>query len=210
MAREYKFDDHTTIVLPEKQDDYISQTFRQLTEAIHNHKLADASGYGLGGEFGYGVDFENDVFMIHRYCWCDKDNCLWCMSCTCPLEARIFHYFVDNNEVSFEEWLDFYKRNISLSSLDTNREAISNQINQRRSESCEEYPELFCDFCAGKHEVYLLSGQKGVAAPNFWHKKSGFRVWWYKWIGRDNKMYNPNDLNLKSMFADCFSSLSIS
>lgn len=34
----------------------------------------------LGGEFGYGVDFENDTFMMKPFCWCDKDDeCLWCM-----------------------------------------------------------------------------------------------------------------------------------
>jgi hypothetical protein len=32
----------------------------------------------LGGEFGYGCDYENDVFMMHQYCWCDQDNCKWC------------------------------------------------------------------------------------------------------------------------------------
>jgi hypothetical protein len=38
------------------------------------------------GELGdstekYGCDYENDIFMIHRYCWCEKndDSCLWCM-----------------------------------------------------------------------------------------------------------------------------------
>jgi len=26
----------------------------------------------------YGTNFENDIFMIHRYCWCEKDDCPWC------------------------------------------------------------------------------------------------------------------------------------
>jgi hypothetical protein len=26
----------------------------------------------------YGTDFENDVFMMHRYCWCESDDCQWC------------------------------------------------------------------------------------------------------------------------------------
>lgn len=30
----------------------------------------------LGGEFGYGQDFENEVFMMHQYCWCEE--CKWC------------------------------------------------------------------------------------------------------------------------------------
>jgi hypothetical protein len=31
----------------------------------------------------YGVNFENDVFMMHRFCWCDQDECLWCTPCRC-------------------------------------------------------------------------------------------------------------------------------
>ena len=26
----------------------------------------------------YGVDYEDDVFMMHPFCWCEKDDCLWC------------------------------------------------------------------------------------------------------------------------------------
>jgi hypothetical protein len=32
----------------------------------------------LGGEFGYGTEFENDVFMMHPFCWCAADDCKWC------------------------------------------------------------------------------------------------------------------------------------
>lgn len=27
----------------------------------------------------YGTDFENDKFMMHRFCWCEKDTCKWCV-----------------------------------------------------------------------------------------------------------------------------------
>jgi len=26
----------------------------------------------------YGTNFENDKFMMHRFCWCEKDDCPWC------------------------------------------------------------------------------------------------------------------------------------
>jgi len=26
----------------------------------------------------YGTNFENDVFMMHRFCWCGEDACAWC------------------------------------------------------------------------------------------------------------------------------------
>ena len=27
---------------------------------------------------GYGTQFENDVFMMHNYCWCERSECPWC------------------------------------------------------------------------------------------------------------------------------------
>lgn len=26
----------------------------------------------------YSTNFENDVFMLHPYCWCEKETCPWC------------------------------------------------------------------------------------------------------------------------------------
>lgn len=56
----------------------------------------------LGGAGGYGVEFENDVFMMHPFCWCEQDDCPWCLMCTCPEEA--YEYYVQNVKVDFEVW----------------------------------------------------------------------------------------------------------
>jgi len=52
-----------------------------LSETIIRGILPGFRGGGLGGEFGYGADFENDVFMMHPFCWCEKNDgsCLWCV-----------------------------------------------------------------------------------------------------------------------------------
>lgn len=26
----------------------------------------------------YGIDVDNEIFMMHHYCWCEKENCEWC------------------------------------------------------------------------------------------------------------------------------------
>jgi hypothetical protein len=35
------------------------------------------------GDWGekYGANYENDVFLMHRFCWCDNNDgsCLWCL-----------------------------------------------------------------------------------------------------------------------------------
>ena len=65
------------VVLPECSDDLISDLLRRLTEVICR-KDADKQVHGiLGGEFGYGVDFENATFMMFPYYWGD---------CTCGAE----------------------------------------------------------------------------------------------------------------------------
>jgi hypothetical protein len=82
-------------------------------------------GFGLGGEFGYGVNFENDTFMMHRFCWCDEDTCEWC-----------------NGD-----------------------------------------------------------------APNFWHKPSGLKIKWYKWIGRSMEYNNHPGKGWSKIFQSCIESL---
>lgn len=67
------------IFVPAKSEgDPLSDGLRRLTGELYK-RLPDADdSYGMGGENGYGVNYENDVFMMHRYCWCDKPDCLWC------------------------------------------------------------------------------------------------------------------------------------
>lgn len=41
------------------------------------------TAFGDPGEWPekYGTTVENDVFLMHQYCWCEKEDgsCLWCM-----------------------------------------------------------------------------------------------------------------------------------
>jgi len=71
------------VIVPECSEDAVSDGLRRLTEAIHRSGKADGGAGGfLGGEFGYGANFENDTFMMHRYCWCEKEGeCAWCTGC---------------------------------------------------------------------------------------------------------------------------------
>jgi len=66
------------IIMPEINEDDISKALRQLTKDICTKTGDNPCGGGLGGEFGYGVNYENDVFEMYPYCWCDKDDCQWC------------------------------------------------------------------------------------------------------------------------------------
>jgi hypothetical protein len=76
------------IVFPPTASTNIDNDLVNLTEFL-SKKLKLETGFGLGGEFGYGVDFENDTFMMHHFCWCGQDNCDWCAMNGKRLQKRL-------------------------------------------------------------------------------------------------------------------------
>lgn len=95
--------DGITIVFPAVDDDVISQALRVLTQRLVEAGH-DASGGMLGGEYGYGAWYENDVFMMHPFCWCERGDCEWCRVCECGEDAVI--YRVDGKVADFRTWMD--------------------------------------------------------------------------------------------------------
>lgn len=198
--------DKIEIILPEgaltsyKHGDPLFNFLRGLTRQLTLNK-PEEQAFGLGGEFGYGTNFENDTFLMHRFCWCEKDACAWCAGCTCPETA--FHYLIDGVEVSFDKWMKYYVDRVPNTS-NPDWEKIANEVNKHRAEKHDE----ICDYCQGKG-IYERFGVKGMGAPNFWHKPSNFMVWWYKWIGRDMEIRNPNNISLKDIIKDVNQSLKL-
>lgn len=121
----------------------------RITKEIEDRHFGGPDGYGLGGEYGYGANYDSDVFQMSRFCWCDGDDCPWCSYS--PEEGRRF------------------------TEAAKSKGAIS-----------DEY------------------GSGG--APHFWHKPSGMRVWWYKWIGHDMETYALPD-DLAPILADCLADI---
>lgn len=37
---------------------------------------------------GYGIEYENEVFMMHPYCWCEQDECKWCGGDASPFSVH--------------------------------------------------------------------------------------------------------------------------
>jgi hypothetical protein len=90
--------------LPAASEGRICNDLVDLTEALSNTG-ADISSGLLGGEFGYGAYFENDIFMMHPFCWCEGDDCDWCISCDCDDDA--WRYFLaDGSEVDADAFYD--------------------------------------------------------------------------------------------------------
>lgn len=70
------------IIGPSADDDALSTLLRMLTHQLKLKAPEAAMGGGFfGGEYGYGVAFENDTFLMHPFCWCEINDgsCLWCL-----------------------------------------------------------------------------------------------------------------------------------
>lgn len=64
------------VILPYQADSDLVYLTEYLTKNVFKGEWQ--GGGLLGGEFGYGVDYENDTFMMHQFCWCEEDTCKWC------------------------------------------------------------------------------------------------------------------------------------
>lgn len=111
-----------TFVLAPSATSDIDQDLVNLTEYLTNKvfKGEHQGGGLLGGKFGYGVDFENDTFMMHQYCCCEQSDCKWC-ECDAPnfkhkssgFEVRWYKWIgrssENNKNLNDKEWKAIYK-----------------------------------------------------------------------------------------------------
>jgi hypothetical protein len=157
----------------------------------------------------YAADFENDIFMMHPYCWCENDDCPWCGGCDCPIES--FHYFIDDAEVSYEEQYEYFDKGTydklgiprEISNIGKNHDAwmkLAKEVNKHLKSTHD--PK--CDYCKGLGVFSEHGSEPGKGAPNFWYKPTNFKVSWYKYIGRGmetNRNITKEELN--KILKDC-------
>lgn len=178
-----------------------------LTKALVDNGLADEPGGGLGGTWSYATNYSNDTFILHRFCWCEHENCPYCNGCDCPEEA--YYYTVDGKQCSFDEWLKFFRDNVPSADevLPEEREAITDSIYKRRGSGKHQH--LLCDYCKGLRYVeYGYTNDWDYGVPLFWYKPSGVRMSWYKWLGRGTQVYIPEGVNIThyAVLKDCLAS----
>ena len=154
----------------------------------------------------YGTAFKNAVFVMHPFCWCDRADCPWCARCACPVSAT--HYLIDGHEVSWRAWMAYYDERVGpkpgpgQSWAEHNRRADA--VNTHRSIRADHV----CDFCQARGVFAAHGAEPGLGAPHFWHKPSGLKVWWYKYIGRDMVVRGEaSPAALDRIVAECVASL---
>ncbi len=107
------------IILPPKAE--VGNELVMLTKFLVK-RLGLDTGYGLGGEYGYGVYYENETFMMHPFCWCEQESCKWCDGdkpnfLFKPNNAGVWWYkWIGRSEERKgelpEDWLDICKKSI--------------------------------------------------------------------------------------------------
>ncbi len=197
---------------PGRDEDVISIGLRILTHQLILKHPEQQSRSGLfGGRYGYGVDFENDVFEMHY----DRQD----YDCTCGASEPKHADHCD--EVTQRRvWLDARLDFATIKKTDKEREAqieadvsrgmprnmailgsCSDELRFERFEEYEQlhpYPACSCGVLVTWKESHdhARDCQQSIAnRPNFTHKASGLEIRWYKYIGRDNEV-NQTDLTM--------------
>jgi hypothetical protein len=228
------------IVLPEgahgagASEGTLGEALRLLTYAILEMTQED-DFYGMGGPGGYGANFENDTFLMHRFCWCEGEDCLWCGGSGCQVE----HQHDEHRTGCYQDRLEALKRQLGEREEWDGREywhvpfgsRNRDAYNAAKQSLCSE---LGCDYSLG-NEVHCTCGGdaewraryaacqcdwhlgRGIYrfgpakdAPHFWHKESGVQVRWYKWIGRDMEIVGGDEAAALREVRRAISSLSVS
>jgi hypothetical protein len=194
-----------------------------LTEAIAQVAPDTLGGGLLGGEFGYGANFENDAFTMRTYYWGD---------CDCGADEREAEWSAAHKHAP-----DCYMHKVAgdLLAAGGTRSSFSDTYIERpkavtydqwqktedatRKKWCKHfglsYPAGCAIHCTCGHDKLFSAwvndnGHRPTCAlelPNFLHKRTGMEVRWYKWIGRGMESVGvPKDV--AAVFRECMESLS--
>lgn len=211
------------IVLPKKHWDSLAQGLWDLTEAIDKSGKAEAAQGFLGGEFGYGALFENEVFSM-RPDYADAE-------CDCGASAagEMWHKDHPHSQSCFRTVLHGrfaeYDEQSGYNAIDAATRAPGNahdeQQKAHRKLTAELYEEMglpkspyqwHCTCGVDEQAKTFFAGpgkHKPTCAlelPNFRYKAGGLEARWYKYIGRGMEAVGEGDWN--AAIAHCIASVS--
>lgn len=205
---------------PGAEDDALSIAMRLLTQQLIAKGHGEGGGGFFGGEFGYGVDFENDVFVMHPD---------WQGDCTCG--ATEPKHLPECDVVT--KWGDWVSARLSYAAppktqaeIDAEVEesvahgmprrmaivgACGGEINFDRLRDYENHhppPSCTCGVETAWQERDTHDPICKVVQHCFTYKPSGFVLDWYKYIGRDMAIREQGtDVSLREILETCLRSI---
>lgn len=194
------------IVTPPVASSYIDTDLVRLTECLIVKGGQEWHGGLLGGEYGYGCEYKNDVFEMHPYnydptCTCGFDEAEEAWWNQHHHEKGCFHVLYEKEEARF----------LASNPYD---EMHKHMTKWSIEHGCVRAPfgmAVYCD--CGLDAMYKKERGKldhapdcPVVRPLFQHYKSGIKVWWYKWIGRETTV-KGNLAHWDEVIAECLNSV---
>lgn len=184
-------------------------------------------GVGFGDEdewaSKYGTNYENDVFMMQRFCWCEREGeCPWCTGCG-AYEETCAACTIPHAIECLQSKIDAHMKRSKYERYDMKwfdeRRETARKLAEQAGHKIEGGVEWLCDCGTDERRKAARDTDgcdyhKGTGIfsrwsphihddkrryydpPNFWFKPSDFRLIWYKYIGRDmaaNKDELPGD-----------------
>lgn len=192
----------------------VSQMLVDLTEAIEKSGDEIAVQGILGGTYGYGAWFKNDVFEMRPYWWgdceCGHDKKAWAWSdahdhksdCYQSLRNELCYVKGENGQY----WDHKEGHGWTKCSCDEDlckKMGLSYPAGSAIHCTCD-YDTLWAEWSKGNQH----DPECGFVAPNFKHIATGIEVRWYKYIGRGMEL--SKDLSKsewRKIFNECFESL---
>jgi hypothetical protein len=189
-----------------------SDTDDMLDSAIR--VIANANTQNPEGEWSdkYGINITTPIFVMHRYCWCEREDCAWCGGCNCDDSKHSYakNGKIIDSETWHKEWNSYSDEMPLFAGLkfaSKEYKAYDKKWHKRIDERNKIYTFVrnpTCDFCLNKGIFAENGADAGMGAPNFWYKPLDFKVWWYKYIGRDmrtNKTLSSDEI--RAMVEEC-------
>ena len=188
------------IVIPSVSQDKVSNGLYELSEALAELNPEKQHHGFLGGDYGYGQEFENDVFMMFPYYWGD---------CTCGYEEKAL------------EWYSTHKHKESCYQAEYNKIEDTLHNDKEAKELCKKFgiawdegkgSAIHCT-CGFNEESMKWENENEhkddcpMIRPNFLHKPTGFSVSWYKYIGRGMNFENISKRGWEKVLKECFESI---
>jgi len=191
--------------------DSLSEAIYALSETLIRGWKPEKRGGFFGGDFGYGVDYENDVFLMHpdyqdSKCKCGHDRARRRMEkqhihsedCFTSIVQRKLALWPEPCLINCSSRWDLEEKMVlrlgeSFGLQKANQWDCTCGVDQKRRAWFDEHPHDF---------------RCPIVLPQFWYKPTNLKVDWYKYIGRDMEPSSPlNSDQFREIFLTCWESI---
>jgi hypothetical protein len=178
------------LVFPEVSEDLVSNMMVAITKKIDESGSEIAIQGFLGGEYGYGAHYKNDVFEMRPFYWGD---------CTCHYDT-VRSVWEEKNRHTQDCYQTIYHDKHYVDYAGDSGWNFDLKAVHCTCGKTNEYAEFIKTISHADHCE--------MDKPNFKHYASGIEVEWYKYIGRD--MEYDQDIPIETwvdVFKECIESI---